>query len=57
MGRYQKRKIGEDSRFSYDRCDAAHLPFADEEFDLVVANHMLFYCDDIPQVLNEVAGF
>ncbi|MFK5586444.1 MerR family transcriptional regulator [Lactobacillus delbrueckii] len=49
-----KKKIGEDSRFSYDRCDAAHLPFADEEFDLVVANHMLFYCDDIPQVLNEV---
>lgn len=30
------------------------MPFADEEFDLVVANHMLFYCDDIPQVLKEV---
>lgn len=49
-----KKEIGEDARFSYQRCDAAQLPFASEEFDLVVANHMLFYCSDIPQVLKEV---
>ena len=27
-------------------CDAQHLPFADDEFDLVVANHMLYHVPD-----------
>lgn len=41
-------------RFSYKVCDAHHLHFPDESFDLVIANHVLFYCNDISQVITEV---
>lgn len=50
-----RKKIGQDQRFSYLTFDAQAIPFAAETFDLVVANHMLFYCKDIPKVLGEVA--
>ena len=40
--------------FSYYVFDCAHIPFEKDSFDLVVANHVLFYCEDIPQVLKEV---
>lgn len=49
-----KNEIGEHPQFQYAVFDAQKIPFADETFDLVIANHMLFYCDDIPQTLKEV---
>lgn len=50
-----KKEIGPSSQFQYAVFDAQKIPFADQTFDLVVANHMLFYCEDIPKVLDEVA--
>lgn len=49
-----KSEIGENSEFQYAVFDAQKIPFADNTFDLVIANHMLFYCDDIPQTLKEI---
>lgn len=53
MVRDAEGAIGEDERFSYRVFDAAQIPFADGSFDLVVANHMLFYCRDLDRVLSE----
>ena len=49
-----KNEIGNQPEFQYAVFDAQKIPFADNTFDLVIANHMLFYCDDIPQTLREV---
>lgn len=55
MLRDARRAIGaKDGRFSYEVFDCQHIPFADGSFDLVIANHVLFYCEDIPRVCGEV---
>lgn len=55
MLRDARREIGrEDAVFSYAICGCEAIPFADETFDLVVANHVLFYCDDIGQACREI---
>ena len=51
-----KNEIGDNSEFQYAVFDAQKIPFADNTFDLVIANYMLFYCDDIPKTLKEVRG-
>lgn len=53
------REIRRDERldaahFSFGVEDCHHLPYKPETFDLVIANHMLFYCENIPAVLDEV---
>lgn len=40
--------------FLYRVMDAQKIPFENESFDLVVANHVLFYCDNLDQVCLEV---
>ena len=40
--------------FTYVVADAAHLPFADSQFDLVLANHVLFYLDNPMDALKEI---
>jgi SAM-dependent methyltransferase len=37
------------------QCDAADLPFADDSFDAVIANHMLYHLDDPAAALQEFA--
>ena len=55
MLRDARREIGrEDAVFSYAICGCESIPFADATFDLVVANHVLFYCDDIGQACREI---
>lgn len=55
MLRDARRAIGpKDSRFSFDAFDCHNLPFEDNSLDLVIANHVLFYCEDIPKVCREV---
>lgn len=49
-----KNEIGDQPQFQYAVFDAQKIPFADNTFDLVIANHMLFYCKDIPKTLKEV---
>ena len=40
--------------FTYVVADAAHLPFADNRFDLILANHVLFYLDNPMDALKEI---
>ncbi|MCI6243268.1 MAG: methyltransferase domain-containing protein [Lachnospiraceae bacterium] len=53
MLRDAQNALGEDSRFFYQKFDCHQIPFSEESFDLVIANHILFYCGDISQVLSE----
>lgn len=56
MIRDTRRNIGtEDSRFSFEQFDCHQIPHPAESFDIVIANHVLFYCEDIPAVLREVS--
>lgn len=43
---------GRDARFVL--ADAGNLPFADERFDLVFANHMLYHVPDLPRTVAEL---
>ncbi len=43
-----------ESGFTFIAADADALPFDDNSFDVVLANHVLFYCSDIAQVCNEI---
>ena len=36
-------------------CDAQELPFDDDWFDVVVANHMLYHVPDRPRAIGELA--
>lgn len=55
MLRDARRSIGQtDLRFSYQEIDCHYIPYADQSFDLIIANHVLFYCHDLSQVLTEV---
>lgn len=49
-----KKAIGDHPQFQYAVFDAQKIPFAADTFNLVIANHMLFYCDNIPQTLKEI---
>ena len=42
MLRDARRAIGDGDEFSFRECFCEALPFADESFDLVLANHVLF---------------
>ncbi len=55
MLRDARRNIGQnDCRFSFHTFDCADIPFPDHSFDLVIANHVLFYCRDLHHVCAEV---
>lgn len=50
-----RRTIGsDDTRFTYETFNCHQIPFTDNQFDLIIANHVLFYCDDISQVCREI---
>ena len=55
MLRDTRRAIGrKDERFSFEVFNCADIPYPDASFDLVIANHLLFYCEDIPTVCREI---
>ncbi len=43
-----------DTQFEYQAFDCHEIPYEDKSFDYVVANHVLFYCEDLPKVLEEI---
>lgn len=55
MLRDAKRNLaGGDPRFSFQAFDCQEIPFPDESFHTVIANHVLFYCDDLDKTLKEI---
>ena len=53
MVRDAHREI-ESLHFDFTVFDCESIPFEDESFDLVVANHVMFYCKDIQKALSEI---
>ena len=47
--------LGSDPRFAFRVEDVQHLPFESENFDAVVANHMLYHVPDRPKALSEIS--
>lgn len=54
MIRDVRRNLGTDERFEYDTFDCHTIPAQANSFDIVIANHLLFYCEDISQVCEEI---
>lgn len=55
MLRDVRRSIGtEDQRFHFDVMDAHQIHMPDNSIDLLIANHVLFYCENLQQVFREV---
>ena len=55
MLRDARRNVGiGDHRFRFRHFDCHRIPYEDQSFDLVIAGHVLFYCEDISQVCREV---
>ena len=46
----------QDDRFSFAAFDCHAIPYEDASFDLVIANHVLFYCKDVDRVCSEVGS-
>jgi ubiquinone/menaquinone biosynthesis C-methylase UbiE len=44
----------DDQRFSFQIVDAQAIPFDDNTFDAVLANHMLYHVPDLSQALSEI---
>lgn len=43
-----------DGEINYKVFDCHVIPYEDKTFDLVIANHVLFYCEDIKKVCSEI---
>lgn len=55
MLRDAKRNLtSEHTAFTYQVIDCHHIPFPNQNFDRVIAGHLLFYCEDIPAVCQEI---
>ncbi len=56
MLRDARRKLSplDNIEISYSVVDAGQLPFEKNTFDLVIANHVLFYLDDLSKVFQEI---
>lgn len=40
--------------FNLHAFDCSEIPYENDSFDLIIANHVLFYCSDIDKVLSEI---
>lgn len=47
-------KFGSQRRVLSQTADIRNLPFPDECFDVVIANHMLYHVSNLPQAISEV---
>ena len=41
-------------KFRFERVDAQAIPFSDHDFDVVIANHMLYHIPDRPKAFAEI---
>lgn len=49
-----QNKFSRDERFVCRTFSLEDIPYADHSFDLVIANHVLFYCHDLDRGLSEI---
>lgn len=56
MVRDARRAVGQtDSRYTFRVMDCQKIADPEESYDRVIANHVLFYCQDIPRAAREIA--
>lgn len=55
MARSASRFLQKSGRILFGNIDVQFLPFADNSFDIVIANHMLYHVPDIEQALSEIS--
>jgi len=48
------RPVRKDARFEFEVIDFHEIPKEDETYDLVIANHVLFYAKDFDRVMREI---
>jgi len=49
-----KEKYDDYELFSFQQIDIQDIPFANDTFDIVIANHMLYHVPELPKALSEV---
>lgn len=49
-----KKNLGEPANVKFQTIDIQDIPFADDTFDIVIANYMLYHVPDIKKGLSEV---
>ncbi len=49
-----RKLLGSNSAFSFQQMDIQNIPFENETFDIVIANHMLYHVPDMDKGLSEV---
>ncbi len=50
-----RRNIGnDDHRFRFHLADASSLPYENVSYDLIIANHVLFYCQNLDKACAEI---
>lgn len=54
MIRDVRRNLENDHRFSFACFDCAKIPLKDHSVDFIFANHVLFYCENLQEVLKEI---
>lgn len=52
--RKERKKDGIHGDYSFRTFPCENIPCEDNSFDLVIANHVLFYCEDIEEACGEV---
>lgn len=50
----KKNLKSKEGRFKFKLADAEAIPFEDESFDVVIANHMLYHVPDIEKAFSEI---
>ena len=48
-------KVWDSRIFLFVRFNCETIPYEDASFDLVLANHVLFYCEDVDTAIEEIA--
>lgn len=54
MANQARQNMAEAKGFRYMSVDVQALPFADGQFDMAIANHMLYHAPDLPQAVSEL---
>ena len=41
-------------KFEYGMADCQSIPYEDNTYDCIIANHVMFYCDNIDKAFGEI---
>ncbi|RXI45958.1 MerR family transcriptional regulator [Clostridium tetani] len=50
----KKNLVKQKERFKFEIVDVEKIPYEDESFDLVIANHMLYHVENIDRAMSEI---